>query len=116
MYLINQKRKRKEINVIGLLCLTLFFNSEVLATTLQHDSTQSIRAGNLIFRTSCSACHSIHRENIGPMLASITKKKSKAWLTRFIRNSQAVISSGDAYANLLYKNYNNCYMFNKIIT
>jgi mono/diheme cytochrome c family protein len=40
------------------------------------------------------------------MLASITKKKSKAWLTRFIRNSQAVISSGDAYANLLYKNYN----------
>jgi mono/diheme cytochrome c family protein len=40
------------------------------------------------------------------MLASITKKKSRTWLTRFIRNSQDVIASGDVYANLLYRNYN----------
>ncbi|HTJ52116.1 MAG TPA: cytochrome c [Cyclobacteriaceae bacterium] len=94
------------INVIAILCLTFFLNSEVIATALQHDSIQSIKTGNHLFRTSCSTCHSIHHENIGPMLASITKKKSRTWLTRFIRNSQDVIASGDVYANLLYRNYN----------
>jgi cytochrome c2 len=72
----------------------------------QSDSTTSYKTGKMIFQTMCSACHDIHYEKTGPMLASITRKKSQDWLIRFIKNSQDVIVSGDVYANFLYSKYN----------
>lgn len=71
------------------------------------DSTQILQQGELLFRRHCNACHSVHREVVGPMLASITKKRSHAWLIRFISNSEQVIASGDAYARHLSDAYNN---------
>jgi mono/diheme cytochrome c family protein len=71
----------------------------------QTDSMQRHNNGRETFRTYCSSCHSVHKEIIGPMLASIPKKRTKEWLTRFIRNSQQVIVSGDQYANFLYQQY-----------
>ena len=44
------------------------------------------------------------------MLGSITHKKDKAWLVRFIKDSQKVIASGDPYANVLAAHYNNAVM------
>ncbi|HEX5169378.1 MAG TPA: cytochrome c [Cyclobacteriaceae bacterium] len=65
------------------------------------------RKGQLLFETNCSACHSIHQEILGPVLASITKKKPQSWIVSFIRNSQNVIASGDPYANVLFRKYDN---------
>jgi mono/diheme cytochrome c family protein len=73
----------------------------------QGDSTQILQHGEQLFRRHCSACHSVHREVVGPMLASVTKKRSQAWLLRFIRNSEEVINSGDPYARHMMDAFNN---------
>jgi mono/diheme cytochrome c family protein len=78
-----------------------------VASPTQGDSTQILQHGEQLFRRHCSACHSVHREVVGPMLASITKKRSQAWLLRFIRNSEEVINSGDTYARHMMDAFNN---------
>jgi heme/copper-type cytochrome/quinol oxidase subunit 2 len=47
---------------------------------------------------------------VGPALRGISDRQSIAWAKSFIKNSQAVIASGDAYANALYKEYSNTVM------
>jgi mono/diheme cytochrome c family protein len=55
----------------------------------------------------CSACHTIGKGKlIGPDLKGVTQRKDRAWLIKFIHNSQAVIQSGDAYAVKLFEDHN----------
>lgn len=70
----------------------------------QKDSAK-YKTGQTFFRELCSSCHSAHQEIYGPMLGSITKKRKTEWLIPFIQNSQAVIKSGDAYAQALFEKY-----------
>jgi mono/diheme cytochrome c family protein len=72
----------------------------------QTDSLKALRNGRSFFQTNCGACHSVHKEMTGPMLASITRKRSNTWLRAFIRDSQGVIVSGDDYALHLFRAYN----------
>jgi mono/diheme cytochrome c family protein len=74
---------------------------------LQDDSTQMLQHGEQLFRRHCSVCHSVHREVVGPMLASVTRKRSQEWLIRFIKNSEEVINSGDPYARHMMDAFNN---------
>jgi mono/diheme cytochrome c family protein len=76
----------------------------------QRDSTEIFESGKAVFNTYCLPCHGVHQEKLGPMLASITKKRSDEWLIAFIRNSQEVILSGDAYAHFLFEQYNQVVM------
>jgi len=71
----------------------------------QRDSILAYTNGRMLFETNCSPCHGVHKEIIGPMLSSITKKRDTTWLRQFIRNSQAVIAAGDSDANYLYEQY-----------
>ena len=73
-------------------------------TRLPRDE-KSIVKGQQLFSEHCSVCHMISYELIGPALASIANKRPLPWLHSFIRNSQEVINSGDAYAISLYGKY-----------
>jgi len=73
-------------------------------------SDEAIAAGKTVFNANCKQCHKLDQKNVGPALRGITDRQSIAWATKFIRNSQAVIASGDAYATALYKEYNNTVM------
>jgi mono/diheme cytochrome c family protein len=97
--------KRKIILIIFKLIFFVWSYQAILCLG-QTDSTNIYNKGRSLFHTNCSQCHSVHREIIGPMLASIPKKKSEAWLQKFIKNSQQVIVSGDPYAIFLYEQYN----------
>lgn len=56
----------------------------------------------------CAACHSIGEgPRIGPDLAGVTDRRSMAWITKFVRSSQAMIKSGDAEAVALFKKFKN---------
>jgi len=66
--------------------------------------------GRSLFFSKCANCHSVNKELLGPMLASVPKKRSKDWLSAFIKNSQDVIVSGDEYANFLFEQYNHTVM------
>ncbi len=74
---------------------------------------QQIR-GKKLFRKNCASCH---RRNMvddmtGPALRGVTERWAgrEELLYDWIKNSQAVIASGDPYAVALYKTWDNSEM------
>lgn len=67
--------------------------------------------GELLFKSHCAACHSIGKGKlVGPDLVGISEKRSFDWQVSFIRSSQNLISSGDADAVAIAKEYYNMLM------
>lgn len=64
------------------------------------------------FRQNCMSCHSIGGTAVltGPDLKDVTKRKDRAWLSRFIANPKAVIDSGDPYATKILEESRNVVM------
>lgn len=73
-------------------------------------SDEAIAAGKTVFNANCKQCHKLDQKSVGPALRGISDRQSIAWAKSFIKNSQAVIASGDSYAAALYKEYNNTVM------
>ena len=68
--------------------------------------------GKALFNANCAACHKLDKPMTGPALrkfeARLTEAgKDKQWIYDWVHNSSAIIKSGDAYANKIYKEYNN---------
>ena len=61
--------------------------------------------GKELFNGNCAACHKLDAKMTGPMLRNIIVKHDKEWLYKWIANSQALIKSGDAAANVLWAEY-----------
>ncbi|MGM0945964.1 MAG: c-type cytochrome [Bacteroidota bacterium] len=74
------------------------------------ESDEAIAAGKTVFNANCKTCHKLDQKAVGPALRGITDRQSIEWAKSFIKNSQAVIASGDDYANKLYAEYNNLMM------
>jgi mono/diheme cytochrome c family protein len=66
-----------------------------------------ISRGKKLFHSQCARCHKTSDEkSIGPGLKGATERApNKDWLHQFVKNSKAVINSGDVYANELYAMY-----------
>ena len=63
--------------------------------------------GKALFSQNCASCHAVNKKLTGPALAGVEdrwpdKKNLYAW----IKNNQAFLKTGDAYANKLYTEYN----------
>ena len=75
-----------------------------------------IVAGKSLFNTNCAACHKLDKKMTGPALRHVEDRLlneeglDKQWLYAWIRNSSAVIKSGDSYANKIYAEYNRSVM------
>jgi len=70
--------------------------------------------GKALFKANCATCHAKNMKDrlTGPALGGTQERWEgrEELLYAWIRNSQAVIASGDAYANSLYREYNNSVM------
>lgn len=67
--------------------------------------------GEALFKSNCASCHYANAEKlIGPGLKDVHKRRPEDWLIKWIRNSQAVVKSGDPYAVALFKEYNGAVM------
>ena len=72
--------------------------------------------GKQLFNQNCAACHALDRKMTGPALANVEARLAedegldKEWLYTWIKNSSGMISSGDAYANKIYAEYNQAAM------
>lgn len=66
----------------------------------------TIDKGDLLFQKNCSECHNFRQRGIGPDLAGVTGEQSYAYLSRFIKNSQLVIKSGNTHAVALFNEFN----------
>src|SRR3546814_18989657 len=64
---------------------------------------QDVKEGESIFKTDCVSCHAINRDLIGPALKGVSDRHDEAWLIKWIRNSQALIASGDQTAIELFE-------------
>ena len=63
------------------------------------------------FEENCTVCHTIGSGPIaGPDLKGVTQRRDRKWLTRFLRNPEAVIKSGDPYAKQLFAGANGVVM------
>ena len=78
------------------------------ATFAQDD--EAVQAGKKLFNTNCAACHKLNKRAVGPALKGISTKYDKEWLYSWIKNSTAMIKSGDAQAVAIYEEYNGSVM------
>lgn len=120
--LFNMSRLTKFCGVLTLMLAMLFNGGQVNA---QQDSVATgggapaaaapapsgggdAAAGKTLFTNNCAQCHAVTDEVIvGPGLKGVLQRTpGKDWLYRWIRNSQAVVASGDAYANQVYNKFN----------
>lgn len=67
-------------------------------------------AGKQLFNQNCAACHALDRKMTGPALAGVAERLDREWLYKWIKNSPAVIKSGDPYAVKIYNEYNQAAM------
>ncbi|NIJ51049.1 c-type cytochrome [Dyadobacter arcticus] len=67
--------------------------------------------GETIFKNNCAQCHAVTDERVvGPGLKGVSGRHDFAWLSKWVRNSQAVIASGDPYAVKIYNEYSKAQM------
>ena len=68
--------------------------------------------GKSLFNANCAACHKLNKPMTGPALANVEQRLieeeglDREWINQWIRNSSALIKSGDAYANKIYNEWN----------
>ena len=68
--------------------------------------------GKSLFNTNCASCHKLDGKMTGPALRNVEARLAEdegldiEWLRAWIKNSAGLISSGDAYANKIYAEYN----------
>ena len=64
-----------------------------------------IAAGEATYKANCTQCHQIWEVRIGPSLNNVYERRSVEWLNAWIKNSQALIASGDEQAVALWEEY-----------
>nr|WP_066837652.1 c-type cytochrome [Rufibacter ruber] len=65
-----------------------------------------IDAGSTLFKNNCAQCHAVTAEVVvGPGLKDVHKRRSQSWLQKWIKNSSALIQSGDKDAVAVYNEY-----------
>ena len=66
----------------------------------------AIGQGQYLFATRCAACHTIGQgEGVGPDLRGITARRDRAWLARFIKTPDELLSEKDPTAVALLARY-----------
>ncbi|WP_144604149.1 c-type cytochrome [Algoriphagus algorifonticola] len=101
---------RLNFHTLAMLFFLLIGTQAFAADPAVSDSDEAVAAGKSLFNANCKTCHKLDQKAIGPALRGITERRSIDWAKRFIKNSQAVIASGDEYAVALYAEYNNTNM------
>jgi len=88
---------------------SLFFLSILISFGFS-TKAQSADEGKTLFNANCTACHAINDKIVGPALKDVHKRREESWLIKWVKNSQAMVKSGDATAVQLYKENNESVM------
>jgi protein SCO1/2 len=66
----------------------------------------TVQNGQRLFQSKCSACHSVGQgDKVGPDLAGVTARRSRAWLVRYISAPDELLAAGDPTAVALFHQY-----------
>jgi mono/diheme cytochrome c family protein len=97
MSIIGHIKKQSLLSIV----FTLLFSWSVSA-----QDAASVQDGEALFKANCASCHAVKEKLVGPALKGIETRRPEEWLIKWIKNSSAVIKSGDEYANKIYNEYN----------
>lgn len=61
--------------------------------------------GKLLFKNDCENCHALFEKKLGPPLACISNRLEKAWVSKWLKDSDQLIKDGDLYAIDLRNTY-----------
>ena len=95
------------------LTVSKFFALLILLFSLSFNSFSQevdIAKGKSLFNANCAACHKLNKNLIGPALAGVSAKYEKDWLYTWIKNSNAMIKSGDERAVAIWEEWNKAAM------
>ena len=96
----------KKLTLVKFLFSFLFLIASTTAMLAQ-DAAE----GETLFKNNCAACHASTDEVlVGPGLKGISERRPIEWIVKWVHNPQAVIASGDKYANDLYNKFNKAAM------
>lgn len=73
-------------------------------------SDEAVAAGKAVFNANCKTCHKLDQKLTGPALRGATERQPVEAVKSFIKNSTAVIASGNSYYDNLFKEYGNLQM------
>lgn len=98
--------------VLSLATVNVYAYTPARTIDVKDEATQKrLDEGMALFKSNCTSCHAISRKLIGPALANAWGNwESEEKMISWIRNSQALIKSGDSYANSLFNEYNQSVM------
>lgn len=82
----------------------------ITIATPSHAQEPDVQKGKSLFNMNCAACHKLNKRAVGPALAGVSEKYDKEWLYTWIKNSMAMVKSGDAQAIAIYEEYNKSVM------
>lgn len=114
----NSTNNMKQVKHRNLTAKTLLLGLVLLLTfsTTLYAQEGDPAKGKSLFNTNCAACHSLDKKLTGPALRGVEARLAdeqgldREWISAWIRNSAAVLKSGDAYANKIYAEYNGAAM------
>ncbi len=61
--------------------------------------------GKVLFENNCKSCHAMDEVVVGPALRNVQARHKQEWLHKWIKNSQALIGTGDKEAVAIYEQY-----------
>jgi protein SCO1/2 len=88
--------------------MATFFGWREVAPAKSYADARPVVApnGQRLFQSKCSSCHSFGQgDRVGPDLAGITARRTRAWVTRYIAEPDALLAAGDPIATELFKRY-----------
>jgi cytochrome c551/c552 len=95
---------------LNILHLSLIFLLTI-STTLSAQEGDAAN-GKALFNANCASCHKLDKKMTGPALRHVEQRLAddegldRTWISAWIRNSDGVKASGDAYALKISKEYN----------
>ncbi len=69
-------------------------------------SSVNAQDGEALFSANCKSCHAVKEKVIGPALAGVSQRHPEDWLLKWVKNSTAIIKSGDPVAVKLFNDNN----------
>ena len=91
--------------------VTFLFSIALLFATASASYSQDAAEGESLFKNNCAACHNTSDETLmGPGLKGVSGRRPIEWIVSWVHNPQAMIASGDKYANDLYNKFNKAAM------
>ncbi len=111
---VKHRNSASKILILGTVFLFTFFTPvfgqdeaaiDVAAVT-QASSGGDVAKGEELFKSLCAACHKRYKKMTGPALFGVADKYDKEWIYSWIKNSAAMIASGDSQAIAIYEEYN----------